>query len=93
MWLSEGERQGAVFEGAAGAAQCQWAGEATGGGVVVKIVRTTPAKEYIHEAQYVAEVDVTLIENDHTWAPYFSIEDVRKLEAVRRRGSQAREGL
>jgi hypothetical protein len=41
-------------------------------------------KEYIHEAQYVAEVGVTLIENDHTWAPYFSIEDVRKLEAVRR---------
>ena len=31
-----------------------------------------------------AEVDVTLIENDHTRAPYFSIEDVRKLEAVRR---------
>ena len=54
---------------------------------MVKIVRTTSTKEYIHEAQYVAEVDVTLIENDHTWAPYFSI------EAVRRRGSQAREGL
>jgi hypothetical protein len=49
-----------------------------------KIVRTTPAKEYVHEVQYVAEVDVALIEDDHGWAPYFSIEDVRKLETVRR---------
>jgi LPS sulfotransferase NodH len=47
-------------------------------------VRTTPTKEYVHEAQYVAEVDVTLMEDDHAWAPYFSIEDVRKLETVRR---------
>ena len=37
-------------------------------------MRTTPTKEYVHEAQYVAEVDVTLIEEDHVWAPYFSIE-------------------
>ena len=47
-------------------------------------MRTTPTKEYVHEAQYVAEVDITLMEDDHAWAPYFSIEDVRKLEAVRR---------
>jgi hypothetical protein len=47
-------------------------------------VRTTLDEGYIHEAQYVAEVDVALIEDDHAWAPYFSIEDVRKLEAVRR---------
>jgi hypothetical protein len=26
----------------------------------------------------VAEVDVTLIEDDHGWAPYFSIEAVRR---------------
>ena len=47
-------------------------------------MRTMPAKEYVHEGQYAAEVDVTLIEDDHVWAPYFSIDDVRKLEAVRR---------
>lgn len=47
-------------------------------------MKTIATKEYIHEAQYVAEVDVTLMEDDHAWAPYFSIEDVRKLEAVRR---------
>ena len=47
-------------------------------------MRTTPAKEYVHEAQYVAEVDGTLMEDDHVWAPCFSIEDVRKFEAVRR---------
>jgi len=47
-------------------------------------VRTSAAKEYIHEGNLVAEVSVTLIEDDHAWAPYLSIEDVRKLEAVRR---------
>lgn len=40
-------------------------------------------KEYIHEGKLVAEVDVTLLEDDHPWAPYFSIDDVRKLEDVR----------
>jgi hypothetical protein len=40
-------------------------------------------KEYIHEGKLVAEVDVTLLEDDHPWAPYFSIDDVRKLEKVR----------
>ncbi len=39
--------------------------------------------EYIHEGRLVAEVDVTLIETDSEWSPYYSIEDVRKLEAVR----------
>ena len=47
-------------------------------------MRTSTTKEFIHEGPYVAEVSVSLIENDHAWAPYFSIEDVRKLEAVRR---------
>jgi hypothetical protein len=40
----------------------------------------------------IAEVDVTLLEDDHPWAPYFSIDDVRKLEKVRaalRNGARA----
>ena len=39
--------------------------------------------EYIHEGCYVAEVDVTLIETDSEWAPYFSVEDANKLDRVR----------
>jgi hypothetical protein len=29
----------------------------------------------IHEGQYVAEVDVELIETDEGWSPYLSVED------------------
>lgn len=39
--------------------------------------------EYIHVGRLVAEVDVTLIETDSEWSPYFSIADVRKMEAAR----------
>jgi hypothetical protein len=46
-------------------------------------MKETPSKEYVHEGKLVAEVEVTLIEDEHAWAPYFSIEDVRKLEMVR----------
>ena len=45
-------------------------------------MREVPTVEYIHEGRMVAEVDVISIETDHEWSPYFSIEDVRKLEAV-----------
>ena len=46
----------------------------------------------VREGAYVAEVDVTLIETDHEWAPYVSAGDVRKLDTVRlalRRGDVA----
>ncbi len=46
-------------------------------------MREVPSVEYIHEGRLVAEVDVISIETGHEWSPYFSIEDVRKLEAVR----------
>ena len=46
-------------------------------------MRARQVTEYIHEGRLVAEVDVTSIETDSEWSPYFSIEDVRKLEAVR----------
>jgi len=36
--------------------------------------------EYIHEDRLVVEVEVSLIETDSEWSPYYSIEDVRKLE-------------
>lgn len=37
----------------------------------------------VREGRYVAEVDVTLIETDHEWAPYIDAADVRRLDQVR----------
>lgn len=46
-------------------------------------MRTSQTTEYIHEGRLVAEVVVTLTETDSEWSPYYSIEDVRKMEAAR----------
>ena len=40
--------------------------------------------KYIHVGRYVAEVEVDLIESDDAWAPYLSVEDAGKLDAVRK---------
>ncbi|MCC7412055.1 MAG: hypothetical protein IT495_10555 [Gammaproteobacteria bacterium] len=37
----------------------------------------------VREGQYVAEVDVQLIEDDTGWSPYLSPEDAYKLDDVR----------
>ena len=37
----------------------------------------------VHEGQYVAEVDVDLIETNEGWSPYLSLEDAYKLDDVR----------
>jgi hypothetical protein len=37
----------------------------------------------VHEGQYVAEVDIELIETDEGWSPYLSLEDAYKLDDVR----------
>jgi hypothetical protein len=53
---------------------------------------TRSSKEFVHEGKYVAEVSVELIEDDTAWSPYFSPDEVRKLDAVRlalRRGDIA----
>jgi hypothetical protein len=50
------------------------------------------SKEFIHEGKYAAEVAVSLIEDDSTWSPYLSPDDVLKLDTVRlalRRGDIA----
>lgn len=44
--------------------------------------RRTQTK-YIHEKEYVAEVDVQLIDSDEGWSPYLSLEDAYKLDDVR----------
>src|SRR3989338_2188053 len=37
----------------------------------------------VHEGQYVAEVEVELIETDEGWSPYLSLDDAYKLDDVR----------
>lgn len=47
------------------------------------MMRKRPQSKLIHEGQYVAEVDVELIETDEGWSPYLSIEDAYRLDDVR----------
>jgi len=37
----------------------------------------------IHEGEYVAEVNVELIDTDEGWSPYLSLDDARRLDEVR----------
>ena len=37
----------------------------------------------VHEGNYVAEVDVELIDSDTGWSPYLSLDDAYKLDDVR----------
>jgi len=37
----------------------------------------------VHEGNYVAEVEVELIETGEGWSPYLSLEDAKKLDEVR----------
>ena len=45
---------------------------------------TTKKKiKLIHEGRFAAEVEVDLIDDETGWAPYLSVADARKLDAVR----------
>jgi hypothetical protein len=50
-------------------------------------------KKLVHEGNYVAEVDIELIDTDEGWSPYLSLDDAQKLddvrEALRRRDLKA----
>jgi len=37
----------------------------------------------IHEGEYVAEVDIELLDTGDGWSPYLSLEDAQKLDDVR----------
>ena len=37
----------------------------------------------VHEGQYVAEVDIELIDMDKGWSPYLSLDDAYKLDDIR----------
>ena len=48
--------------------------------------------ELIHEGKYAAEVSIELVYSDESWSPTMSLDDAKKLEAVRlalRRGDIA----
>ncbi len=40
-------------------------------------------RKLVNEGEFVAEVDVYLIETDEGWSPYLSLEDAYKLDDVR----------
>lgn len=40
-------------------------------------------KKLVHEGEYVAEVDVELIDTGEGWSPYLSLDDAHKLDKVR----------
>ena len=46
-------------------------------------MNTRNVKKLIHEGDYIAEVDVQLIESEEPWSPYLSLEDAYKLDEVR----------
>ena len=46
-------------------------------------MRSKRSKKLVHEGSYAAEVEVDLIENEGGWAPYLSVADAKKLDAVR----------
>lgn len=37
----------------------------------------------VHEGEYAAQVEIELSDSDEGWGPYLTLEDVRKLDAVR----------
>jgi hypothetical protein len=39
--------------------------------------------KYVHEGEYVAEVDVDINTTDDAWSPYLSVRDAYKLDDVR----------
>jgi hypothetical protein len=44
---------------------------------------TRTKTELVREGKYAAEVTVELIEEEGGWSPYLSLDDAKKLEAVR----------
>ena len=46
-------------------------------------MRRRQYKKLVHEGQYVAEVEIELIDTDEGWSPYLSLDDALKLDDVR----------
>jgi hypothetical protein len=48
-----------------------------------KDMRRKPRTKLVQEGDYVAEVEVELLQTEEGWAPYLSVEDAYKLDDVR----------
>jgi hypothetical protein len=48
-----------------------------------KIMTKQHQTKWVHEGDYVAEVEVEFIDADQAWSPYLSREDAYKLDDVR----------
>jgi len=46
-------------------------------------LRTRHRTKLVHEGEYVAEVEVELVEADQGWSPYLALDDAYKLDDVR----------
>ena len=46
-------------------------------------MKTRRTKKLVHEGQYVAEVEVDLIDTDEGWSPLMTLDDACKLDDVR----------
>jgi len=42
-----------------------------------------PQIKRVHEGEYVAEVEIEVLDTGEGWAPYLSLEDAQKLDEVR----------
>jgi len=47
-------------------------------------MKTRKMTKIVHEGEYIAEVEVNLIDTDEGWSPYLSLEDAYKLDDVRK---------
>ena len=47
------------------------------------VIKQRMKTKYVHEGHYVAEVEVTLVEDETGWSPLLSLEDAYRLDDVR----------
>ena len=48
-----------------------------------KMMKRKSHTKLVHAGNYVAEVDIELIDSEEGWSPYLSVEDAKKLDEVR----------
>jgi hypothetical protein len=46
-------------------------------------MRSKKFRKLVHEGTFAAEVEVELLYDEEGWSPYISLEDAKKLDAVR----------
>ena len=48
-----------------------------------KIMKKRHHTKMVREGEYIAEVDIEIIDTDDGWSPYLSLDDAQKLDDVR----------